>query len=147
MTDTPAMPQFVADHIQQYFDDPEAAHMWDASAVGGTGILPCLLLVSRDHKTGEEQPRPLIYGEVDGAYVVVGSKGGSPTHPGWYYNLLAEPNCRIHVGAQQFAAKARLAEGDERAAKWDAMVEVYPGYAEYVAKAEGREIPVVVLEV
>ena len=58
-----------------------------------------------------------------------------------------DPNCIIHVGADQYKAKARVAQGDERAAKWRALVEIYPPYEEYRKRAGDREIPVVVLEV
>ena len=88
---------------------------------------------------------PLIYGERDGVYVVIGSKGGAPAHPAWYLNLSAEANVEVQVKADRFAARARTATGDERAALWDLMVGVYAPYTEYQARTE-REIPVVVLE-
>jgi len=142
-----ALPQWIADHVKLYYEDPEAAHMWDASLGGGTGMLPTLLLISKGRKSGDDRPLPLIYKEIDGAYVVIASKGGAPAHPSWFLNLEAEPNCVIHVGPKQFNAKARVATGDERAAKWQAMAEIYAPYADYQVSAGDREIPVVVLDV
>ena len=79
------------------------------------------------------------------AYVIIGSKGGLPDHPGWYQNLVANPDCEIEVASDQFNVRARTAEGTERDALWAQMVAVLPQYAEYPAKTE-RTIPVVVLE-
>ncbi len=141
------LPQWIADHIKLYHEDPEKAHMWDSSLGGGTGMLPTLLLISKGRKSGEDRPLPLIYREIDGAYVVIASKGGAPAHPSWFLNLEANPECVIHVGPNQYKAKARVAQGEERAAKWQALAEIYPPYEDYQKSTGGREIPVVVLEV
>lgn len=141
------LPQWIADHIKLYQEDPEKAHMWDSSLGGGTGMLPTLLLISKGRKSGEDRPLPLIYREIDGAYVVIASKGGAPAHPSWFLNLEAEPNCVIHVGPNQHKAKARVAVGDERAAMWQALVDIYAPYTDYQVSAGDREIPVVVLDV
>lgn len=148
MTEIPdELPQWIADHIKLYLEDPEKAHMWDASLGGGSGMLETLLLISKGRKSGEDRPLPLIYSKIDGAYVVIASKGGAPEHPAWFLNLEAEPECVIHVGADQYKAKARVAVGDERAAKWRALAEIYAPYEDYQKRTGGREIPVVVLEV
>ncbi len=142
-----ARPQWMADHIKLYYEDPEKAHMWDSSLGGGAGMLATLLLVSKGRQSGEDRPSPLIYRKIGNDYVVIASKGGAPAHPSWFLNLQAEPNCGIRVGPRQFSAKARVATGDERAAKWAALAEIYPPYEEYQVRAGDREIPVVVLEV
>jgi proline iminopeptidase len=88
---------------------------------------------------------PLIYGETGGKYVVVASKGGAPTHPGWYLNLVAQPAVEVQVAADRFRATARTVTGDERSRLWQTMAAIYPPYNAYQAKTQ-REIPVVVLE-
>jgi proline iminopeptidase len=88
---------------------------------------------------------PLIYGEADGKYIVVASKGGAPTHPGWYLNLVVQPAVEVQVRADRFRATARTATGEERARLWQTMAAIYPPYNAYQAKTQ-REIPVVVLE-
>ncbi|MCC5886098.1 MAG: nitroreductase family deazaflavin-dependent oxidoreductase [Gammaproteobacteria bacterium] len=120
--------------------------MWDSTAVGGPGILPTLLLTTRGRRTGEPRPAPLIYGKFGGHYVVIASKGGLPDHPLWYLNLEADPDCELMVGATHMKAKARVAEGSERARLWKQMSAIYPPYDEYQQRAAGRTIPVVVLE-
>ena len=55
---------------------------WDWTIGGGPGPLPTLLLIARGAKSGKLRPLPLLYQEMGGKYVVIGSKGGAPTHPG-----------------------------------------------------------------
>jgi proline iminopeptidase len=89
--------------------------------------------------------KPLIFGEDDGRYVVVASRGGAQHHPSWYLNLSAVPDVHVQVKADRFRARARTAEGDERERLWQRMAEIWPAYDDYRQKTD-REIPVVVLE-
>ena len=147
MTDLPAgLPDWIREHIELYMSDPEAAHMWDSSHLGGPGLLPTLLLVTKGRKSGEPKPLPLIYGKVGDNYVVIASKGGAPSHPAWYLNLKAEPRCDIKVGSLDVAVTARNAEGEEREDLWRQLAEIYPPYDDYQSAAGDRRIPVVVLE-
>ena len=144
------MPNFseipwIAEHIRLYQTDPEKARLWDSTPLGGPGVLPTLLLTTRGRRSGEPRSLPLIYGEVGDAYVVIASKGGMPSHPLWYRNLEAEPECDVQVGARKLRARARVVEGDERERLWRQMVGVYPPYTDY-QKATERTIPVVVLD-
>jgi deazaflavin-dependent oxidoreductase (nitroreductase family) len=136
---------WIAAHIELYQTDPEKAHMWDSSELGGPGILPTLLLTTIGRKSGEKRPLPLIYGEHGDSFVIIASKGGMPTHPVWYLNLQSNPNCEIQVGAKHFNVQARVAEGDERSQLWDHMAKVYPPYLDYQKNTE-RKIPVIVLD-
>lgn len=140
------LPGWIREHIELYLSDPEKAHMWDSSALGGPGVLPTLLLITKGRKSGEERPLPLIYKKVGDNYVIIASKGGAPSHPVWYLNLVADRQCTIHVGAEQYKVVARDAEGAEREDLWQQLAEVYPPYNDYQSAAGDRQIPVVVLE-
>jgi len=145
------MPNFseipwIAEHIELYRSDPEKAHMWDSAPLGGPGLLPTLLLTTTGRKSGEPRALPLIYGEAGDAYVIIASKGGLPSHPVWYLNLEAKPECELMVGPKRVSARARIAEGEEREQLWKRMAKIYPPYDEYQERAGGRTIPVVVLE-
>jgi deazaflavin-dependent oxidoreductase (nitroreductase family) len=140
------LPSWIADHIKLYQEDPEAAHMWDSSALGGPGILPTLLLTTIGRKSGEPKPLPLIYKEVAGNFVIIASKGGAPAHPLWFRNLEANPDCEIQVASRHFNTRMRIAEGAEREDLWAQLAEIYPPYDEYQTSAGDRQIPVVVLE-
>ena len=144
MADFSAIP-WIAEHIQLYRTDPEKARLWDSAPLGGPGVLPTLLLTTTGRKSGEPRALPLIYGESGSSYVIIASKGGAPTHPVWFLNLEAKPECELMVGAKEVTARARVAEGEERERLWKEMAEIYPPYNEYKARAE-RTIPVVVLD-
>src|SRR6185437_3261950 len=106
---------------------------------------PMLLLHTTGAKSGQERIHPLMFLQVDGVCAVFASKGGAPTNPNWYYNLLAHPNATIEIGTETRAVTARVAEGDERDALWTTQKARYPGFAEYERRTT-REIPVVILE-
>ncbi|MDG2303388.1 MAG: nitroreductase/quinone reductase family protein [Candidatus Binatia bacterium] len=136
---------WIKDHTELYRSDPEKAHMWDSSVAGGPGPLPTLLLTTTGRKSGEPRALPLIYGTHGSSYVIIASKGGWPSHPAWHLNLQAKPECDLMVGPKNVSARARVAEGDERAQLWKEMAAIYPPYDEYQEKTE-RQIPVIVLD-
>lgn len=142
----PALPEWMQKHLDRYLaTDGADGHLWDSTAFGGSGKIPTLLLTTTGRRSGSRNPLPLIYSEADGAYVIVASKGGASDHPGWYLNLVAEPEVEVQVLAERFSACARTATGDERAKLWDRMARIYPPYNDYQKKTD-REIPVIVLE-
>jgi deazaflavin-dependent oxidoreductase (nitroreductase family) len=77
--------------------------------------------------------------------VIIASKGGAPTHPDWFHNLVANPDVTVELPNETFEARARVAEGDERARLFRAQADQMPNFDEY-QKSTTREIPVVVLE-
>jgi deazaflavin-dependent oxidoreductase (nitroreductase family) len=106
---------------------------------------PILLLTTRGAKSGNTYTTPLVYTRDGDRYVVIASKGGAPTHPAWFHNILAHPNPTIEVGDERFETRASVPEGDERKRLYDAQATLMPNFAEYQSKTT-RQIPVVVLE-
>src|SRR4051812_9362052 len=130
---------FGPEHVERYeATDGEEGHDWQE----GTSIL---ILTTKGRKSGEERKTPLIYGENDGDYMVVASKGGWDKPPAWYLNLEADPEVQVQVKGDKFKARARTATPEEKPELWQKMVVEWPHYDEYQQKTE-REIPVVVLE-
>ena len=114
--------------------------------VGGRfHLVPLLLLHHRGARTGIERVNPLAYHKLDGAYAVFGSKGGAPTNPDWYHNLVANPRARIEVGTATLDVVARVAQGQERERIWELQKRINPGFADYEQRTK-RRIPVVILE-
>jgi deazaflavin-dependent oxidoreductase (nitroreductase family) len=109
------------------------------------GLPPMLLLDHVGARSGTLRTSPLVYVRDDDAYVIVASKGGYPKHPGWYHNLLANPDTTIQVGSRRIDVHARTATPQERERLWPKAVRTYRGYVGYQRRA-GREIPLVVLE-
>ncbi len=140
------LPDWIKNHVERYLESGgKDGHMWDSSIAGGPGPIPTLLLATTGRKTGQARTVPLIYSKTDGGFVVVASRGGSPQHPYWYLNLVADPKVSIRVATEVYEATARTASPDEREALWRQMAEIYPPYDAYQARAK-REIPVVILE-
>jgi deazaflavin-dependent oxidoreductase (nitroreductase family) len=107
---------------------------------------PMLLLRTVGRRTGLPRTAALLYVRDDANHVVVASKGGDPYHPGWFHNLVANPDVEIQVGRDRHAVRARVAEGEERERLWAEADRVNKGqYASYQARTD-RLIPVVVLE-
>ena len=104
-----------------------------------------LLLHSTGAKSGQVRLNPLAYQAVGDSYAIFASKGGAPSNPDWYYNLLANPKASIEVGSETVEVIARIVDGDERKQIWSEQKERYPQYGDYEA-ATSRQIPVVVLD-
>ena len=96
-------------------------------------------------KSGRPRSVPLI-GIPDGdELILVASNWGQERHPGWYYNLRANPRVIASMNGSKQAYMAREAAGEERARYWQKAAGVYGGYEAYKSRVGEREIPVVIL--
>jgi deazaflavin-dependent oxidoreductase (nitroreductase family) len=109
---------------------------------GGT----LLLLTTKGAKSGKPRISPLAYTTDGDRFVIIASKGGAPTNPDWYHNLLAHPTATVEVGTEQFEVKPTVVlEEPERSRLYGKMAAKMPGFVEYERKTT-RKIPVVLLE-
>ncbi len=117
----------------------------NAGVVVGHGYrgMPLLILTTTGAKSGQPREIPLCYVKDGDGYVLIASKGGHPSHPDWYHNLVAHPEVTLEVGAEKFAAIATFPQGEERRRMYDAMAAEMPFFADYEKKTTQREIPVV----
>jgi deazaflavin-dependent oxidoreductase (nitroreductase family) len=105
-----------------------------------------LLLHTVGAKTGEPRITPVAYSRDGDRYVVLASKRGEPTNPGWFANLVANPEVTIEAEGETFKARAHVeAEGPERDRLWAAHKAQHPGFADY-EQMTTRIIPAVSLE-
>jgi deazaflavin-dependent oxidoreductase (nitroreductase family) len=111
--------------------------------VSGWGRL--LLLTTTGAKSGLPRTTPLAYSTDGDRLVIVASKGGAPTNPDWYHNLLANPTATVELGTERFQVRAHVVAGHERERLYAHHAELMPGFAEYPRKTT-RQIPVVLLE-
>ncbi|MEX0664336.1 MAG: nitroreductase family deazaflavin-dependent oxidoreductase [Acidimicrobiia bacterium] len=112
-------------------------------SIGGR---PMLLLRTVGAKTGKARTSALLYVPHGDAYAVIASKGGDPKHPGWYHNLVANPDVEVQVGRKRIPVRARAAEGDERSKLWAEADKINQGGYERYQKLTDRKIPVIVLD-
>jgi deazaflavin-dependent oxidoreductase (nitroreductase family) len=106
---------------------------------------PMLLLTTTGAKSGLQRTTPLVHTRDGDRIVVIASKGGAPTSPAWYHNLVANPTVTVELGTEKFPAKATVVTGAERDRLYAAQAAMMPAFAEYETKTT-RKIPVVVLE-
>jgi deazaflavin-dependent oxidoreductase (nitroreductase family) len=116
----------------------------DGKVGGQFANTPLLLLHTTGAKSGQPRVNPVAYVTDSKRYVVIASKGGAPTNPDWYYNIVANPEVRVEVGSEQFTARAEVAEEPERSQLFEKMAAKNPGFGEYQRKTT-RVIPVIVL--
>jgi deazaflavin-dependent oxidoreductase (nitroreductase family) len=103
-----------------------------------------LLLHTTGARSGKERINPLVTFEDGDRLVIIASKGGAPSHPDWYHNLVANPVVKVEYGTESFQAKAAVASEPERTRLYEIMETKMAAFVEYKEKA-GRVIPVVTL--
>jgi F420H(2)-dependent quinone reductase len=134
----PSPEQWVRDQVAAY----ESSGGKEATTLRG---VPVVVVTSVGAKSGKLRKNPVMRVEHDGSYALVASKGGAPTHPTWYHNLVAHPRVELQDGPDRREYTVRVAEGEERARWWERAVAVWPDYADYQTRTD-REIPVFVAE-
>jgi deazaflavin-dependent oxidoreductase (nitroreductase family) len=112
---------------------------------GALSDTPLLLLGTTGARSGRRRTTPLAYRRVDGRLYVIASSGGRPTHPGWYFNLLAHPDVTVELDEERFAATATVLGGAERDRVFAVIAAGSPDAARHQANA-GRTIPVIALD-
>ena len=105
---------------------------------------PLLLLHTVGAKSGKERINPLAYSTDGDRMVIIASKGGAPTNPDWYHNIVANPQVSVEVGTEHFQAQAAVVAEPERSRLYEKVATEMPGFAEYQRNTT-RMIPVVVL--
>jgi deazaflavin-dependent oxidoreductase (nitroreductase family) len=103
---------------------------------------PMLLLTSTGAKSGQSRINPLVYMPDGERYVIFASKGGAPTNPDWYHNLVAHPSATIEVGTDKFDIDASILSGAERDRVFAEQVERVPTFGGYQRNTT-RTIPVI----
>ncbi len=136
----PSPSKWVRDQVETF----EGSDGTEGITLADTG-LAVVIITNLGAKTGKVRKTPLMRVEHEGSYAAVASQGGSPKHPLWYYNFVANPRVELQDGPKKIEMIAREVSGDERTAWWDRSVAAFPPYAEYQQKTT-RQIPVFVLD-
>jgi deazaflavin-dependent oxidoreductase (nitroreductase family) len=100
-----------------------------------------LILTTTGAKSFAERTVVIGYRPYGDRFAAIASNNGAPVHPHWFHNLKANPVATIEVGTEKFSAKARVAEGAERA-----EVAKLIDYLERQQALTSREIPIVIFE-
>ena len=110
---------------------------------------PIVLLHHRGRKSGREYVNPVMY-LLDESYedtiYVFATKGGAPSNPDWYYNLIGAGEGTVERGTETYHATVRELTGDERDRVYGEQARRYSGFANYAQQTAGiRTIPVLEL--
>jgi deazaflavin-dependent oxidoreductase (nitroreductase family) len=137
---------WVTEHREMYLKSGGTeGHIMDVTAVGGHAFTTHCLIRYKGRKTGHVYITPLIYGDIGGEVVIVGSKGGADSHPAWYLNILDSKEIDFQIATQAYRATWREPQGAEREKVWNFMVDVFPPYQDYQASTK-RQIPLVMMK-
>ena len=110
---------------------------------------PVVLVHHRGRTSGRDYVNPMMYlpddNDPDTIYVFA-TKGGAPTNPDWYYNLIAASEGSVERGTDTYPVTVRELTGKERDRIYDEQARRYPGFADYARQTAGaRTIPVLAL--
>lgn len=95
-------------------------------------LVHSLTLHSVGAKSGEVRDTELMYTPDGlGNAIVAGTSFARERHPGWTYNLLANPNAEITVRGRRLTVRAELLDDRERDAAWRLIETQWPGYRSY----------------
>jgi deazaflavin-dependent oxidoreductase (nitroreductase family) len=143
MSDTPRKAPLIPTDMKAFnaklIADFRANHGQFTGDMAGRGLL---ILTTTGARSGELRSVVLGFGRHGDRLVVIASDNGAPKAPGWYHNLLANPNATIELaGPERFEVRASTATHDER----DELSKVLP-YLEQQQTLTAREIPIVVFD-
>jgi deazaflavin-dependent oxidoreductase (nitroreductase family) len=103
-----------------------------------------VLLHHAGARSGTVRVNPLAYYDDGDRLVIVASRGGAPQNPDWFYNLRANPDATIEIGADTVRVHATEITGEDYEKTWARVAAAMPGFAEYQTKTT-RRIPLVAL--
>jgi deazaflavin-dependent oxidoreductase (nitroreductase family) len=105
---------------------------------------PLVLVHHIGAKSGTARVTPLVpYVEGDRIFIFA-SKGGSPEHPSWFHNLVANPKTEVEYGADRFPVEVRVLTGAERDEVYAKQIAAQPQFKDYENNTD-RVIPVIEL--
>ena len=137
----PSTRDWVREQVELY----EGSGGKEGTTLRDTGM-PVIIVTNKGNKSGSIRKTPLMR-VVDGDnYILVGSQGGAPKHPVWYYNLKADPNVEIRDETKVQSMWVReVTDQAERDRLWAIAVAAFPNYDEYQGRTD-RVIPVFLAE-
>ena len=92
----------------------------------GIATLPMLCMTVVGRKSGKPRHVQLAYHEDGGSWLVVASAMGQERHPGWRYNLEANPEVELQMRGERFAARANLLDDTQKDRIWPSIRETIP---------------------
>ena len=111
----------------------------------GERYQPTLMLTTIGARSSRLRNAVLPYSTWRNELVVVGSNGGGPTDPSWVHNVRASPLAWVRIGRKDRPARARVAQGEERAQLFEELSRYRSSVPRYQDMCAPRELPLVIL--
>src|SRR5579864_1855607 len=112
------------EHVRIYREtNGERGYIWNGA--------PILLVTTKGRRSGEARTIPIIFTQHGDSWVIIASRGGSPTHPAWYLNVVDEPKVQVQIKGDLYEAVARTAPPGEREKIWAEAIKTWPRYDVY----------------
>ena len=102
----------------------------------GPPAMPMLTLTAVGRRSGEPRSVHLACIERDGDHLVVASSFGQQRHPGWRYNLDANPEVEVQVRGERFAARAEVLSDDRKREVWPEIRRAIPQMVVYEKRTD-----------
>ena len=107
--------------------------------------LPALTITTRGARTNRMYRTPLLSLQEGENYLLVATNFGQRENPGWYYNILANPEIEVTFDGETSRYFGAEVKGLDWRAYWEKAVAHDPGYSNYQRRAAGRRIPIIIL--
>ena len=134
------------DHVSDW-DDKLIAEFRENNGTTGQFGRGMVIMHTTGAKSGEERLVPVVgFGNGDG-WLVVASAAGAPKHPGWYHNLIKNPEFEVEAaaegdGIETTAVIATELSDESYPSAWQQVITTAPGFLEYEKTTEGRRMPI-----
>lgn len=107
--------------------------------------VPLSFLTTTGRNSGEQRTVPLLFVLApSGGRAVAATNFGRKNHPGWAYNLEADPSATLEIEGEVTSVHARRVNDEEAREIWPMFDGIWPGYQSYREMAP-RDIKVFVL--
>ena len=92
----------------------------------GAPSMPMLTLTAVGRHSGQPRAVHLACLERGGDYLVVASAMGQQKHPGWRYNIEANPEVQVQTRGERFVARAQVLSDSEKDSIWADVRQAIP---------------------
>lgn len=92
----------------------------------GAPSMPMVTLTTTGRRSGKPRGVHLAAIEHEGDHLVVATAMGQQKHPGWRYNLEANPKVQVQMRGERFDAHAEVLSDAEKEEVWEKVQEAIP---------------------
>lgn len=104
--------------------------------MAGRPTIPQIILSTTGRKSGQKRDVQLAALRDGDDFVVVASNFGQEHHPGWMYNLEAEPRASVRYEANDTPVLARSLSAQEKQEIWPRLHAIVPQFRTYLDRTD-----------